>query len=364
MSNAKANEQHAKIMQVASQGVKSAIPLSALEQTDINVRKTQPDPAGIEALAALIASQGLINPISVVVLKSGRNPKYGVIAGSRRFAALQLLVAQGVMTPETGVDCIVHARDKALGISIAENLAREAMHPADEFVAYRDLIEKGDSVDEVAVKFGTTALLVKQRMTLGNVAPDLLDLYRKGDMTFEALAALTLTSDHAAQRGAWKAARAGAYYRTVATIREALTNEEVRSDENIAKLVGIEAYQAAGGVTRADLFGDTVYFTDRKLLTALAQAQLDAAAAEASENGAAWTGTVLHPGDFAREYCEARVIDAELTAEQSARLDAAEAAIDAMEEELRGIDYDENPSAYDELEERCNQAEADKEALT
>jgi ParB family chromosome partitioning protein len=71
------------------------IPVKNLVISPLNVRKKQG--TGIEELAALIASQGLIHNLVVTSqLKNGKKTgKYEVVAGGRRLAALNLLIADG-----------------------------------------------------------------------------------------------------------------------------------------------------------------------------------------------------------------------------------------------------------------------------
>ena len=51
------------------------------------------------------------------------------------------------------------------------------MHPADQVVAFTKLVQTGQSVSSVAVRFGLTERLVEQRLRLGDAAPELLDAY-------------------------------------------------------------------------------------------------------------------------------------------------------------------------------------------
>jgi ParB family chromosome partitioning protein len=44
----------------------------------------------------------------------------------------------------------------AAEISVAENSVREPMHPADEFEAFRALVDGGISETDVAARFGVT----------------------------------------------------------------------------------------------------------------------------------------------------------------------------------------------------------------
>ena len=88
-------------------------------------------------------------------------------------------------------------------ISLAENVQREPMHPADEFEAFRQLIEKGKSVADVAARFGVTKAVVNRRLALARVSHTLLQKYREGEMNLELLQSFTLTDDHKTQEQVW-----------------------------------------------------------------------------------------------------------------------------------------------------------------
>lgn len=83
------------------------IPVNKLALSPLNVRKKQG--SGIEELAALIASQGLIHNLVVTepVKKSKKIGKYEVVAGGRRLAALNLLVSDGHLPKDHSVECRV-----------------------------------------------------------------------------------------------------------------------------------------------------------------------------------------------------------------------------------------------------------------
>ena len=81
------------------------------------------------------------------------------------------------------------------------------MHPADQFIAFRDLVESGLSIDEVAARFGVTTLFVRQRLKLANVAPRFIEDYRAGALQLDQLEALAITDDHQAQERAWDSAQ-------------------------------------------------------------------------------------------------------------------------------------------------------------
>lgn len=268
------------------------VPLAQLQLSPRNARKTT---AGdVEGLAASIAANGLLQNLTVQI--GANDPDaHEVIAGGRRLAALQLLEREGRLPPtlaQDGVPCKLIIDDAAaLEASTAENTLREAMHPADQFEAFRGMVDAGKAVADVAAHFGVSELVVRQRLKLANLSPKLLEVYRDGKMDLEQLQALALTEDHAAQEKLWFGSEP--WQRRAAELRSALTKREIRSDAQIARFVGIDAYEAAGGPVRRDLFSDVAYLGDKALLDTLALDQLEALAERERQDGWSWAQAFL-----------------------------------------------------------------------
>jgi ParB family transcriptional regulator, chromosome partitioning protein len=160
----------------------TSIALNKLLAWDGNVRKTESD-KNIDELAASITAHGLLQ--SLVVRKDKRG-KFAVVAGRRRLLALKFLADAGTIETNKQIPCHVIGDDvDATEISLAENVQREPMHPADEFDAFKALIESGVPVADVAARFGVTEAVVKQRLKLASVSPSLIAAYRKGEMTLQ-----------------------------------------------------------------------------------------------------------------------------------------------------------------------------------
>ena len=70
-------------------------------------------------------------------------------------------------------------------LSLAENVVRIAMHPADQAVAFSKLADAGVTVAAIAKRFGISGRLVQQRLRLGNAATALLDAYRAEEIDLE-----------------------------------------------------------------------------------------------------------------------------------------------------------------------------------
>ena len=158
------------------------VPLSRLALASENVRKTPPDPQADAELKASIAALGLLENLVVRADRPEEQDgaeRYAVVAGGRRLKAIQALVEDDVFDPDHPVPCLVKSGDVEPGeISLAENVIRIAMHPADQVVAFAKLTEAGQSVAAIASRFGMSERLVEQRLRLGNAAPELLEAYR------------------------------------------------------------------------------------------------------------------------------------------------------------------------------------------
>ena len=253
------------------------VPLDRLSIAPENVRKTPPDAVAEAELKASIANHGLLE--NLVVRSDGPDGGYAVVAGGRRLAALKALAADGVLDAAHPVPCLVVDGDAAPAeLSLAENVIRIAMHPADQVIAFTKLTESGVTAAAIAARFGTSERLVEQRLRLGNAAPELLNAYRAGDIDLETLKAFTVTTDHVRQMGVWEQVADQGYRPAAWQVKRMLTEERVPANSAMARFVGIEDYEAAGGPVLRDLFAaedeSGIWLEDPVLLQKLAMAKL------------------------------------------------------------------------------------------
>src|SRR5262249_37756924 len=110
------------------------------------------------------------------------------------------LVGTGAVGQAAPVSCNVRSGDDSAELSLAENVVRIAMHPADQFDAWRGLTDKGAGVSEIAARFGVAESTVRKRLALARVSPVIFNLYRQGEIELEALQAFTVTGRHRAAR--------------------------------------------------------------------------------------------------------------------------------------------------------------------
>jgi ParB family chromosome partitioning protein len=259
------------------------IAVNRLEKSPLNARRTHVK-MGMEELKASLLSHGLMQ--NLVVTDKG-DGTYRVIAGGRRLEAIQSLQAEGKLPGDFAVPCQIVAEDHALEMSLAENAVRLDMHPADQYVAFAALIEQGHSAAEVANRFGIEENLVLKRMKLARVAPQLLEEYRNQEMTLECLMAYTISDDHRRQLKVFKSLPKWDKDDPNA-IRAALTEKMVESSDKVAQFVGLDAYQAAGGAVRADLFGTEVFLEQPALVRKLAEEKLSGIRKELEAEGWGW----------------------------------------------------------------------------
>ncbi|MCY3767968.1 MAG: ParB/RepB/Spo0J family partition protein [Gammaproteobacteria bacterium] len=249
------------------------IPLSALVLAPENVRKTLPDPAARDELEASIRAHGLLENLVVRpeqddpgtrAKKTGKSkspardgtPRYAVIAGGRRLFALQALARDGTLDRDHPVPCRVVRHDNPGELSLAENVVRIAMHPADQVVAFARLAEQGAAVATIAGRFGVSERTVEQPLRLGNAAPELLEAYRNEEMALDTLKAFAMTIDHDRQRAVWAQLGAQGVRPSAWQVKRMLTEEKVSSASAIARYVGVDDYVAGGGQVLYDLFAD------------------------------------------------------------------------------------------------------------
>ena len=223
------------------------IPLSQLELSPGNVRKTPADASAFTELKASIAAHGLLENLIARAMEPGTDcvVRYAVIAGGRRLAAMQALAAEGALDEDHPVPCrMIGSIVAAEEVSLAENSVRAAMHPADQVEAFCRLADAGSTAAAIAARFGVSERTVEKRLRLGNAAPVLLEAYRAGEIDLDTLMAFAVTTDHARQNAVWAAVSQQGYRPGAWQIKRLLTEDRVSATSAVARFVGIEAYEA------------------------------------------------------------------------------------------------------------------------
>ena len=308
-----------------------SIPLTKLVPSASNVRKTGAT-VNIEELAASIAAHGLLQNLQVKPFNG--SGKFEVIAGGRRLKALKLLAKQKQITKSFAVPCNVLDDEDATEISLAENIIRLPMHPADQFDAFRKMADEGKGDEEIAARFGCSAAVVRQRLKLANVSPVLIDAYRAEEMSLDALMAFTVSDDHKTQEECWKTLPE--WNRQPQTIRRTLTDAHVEAGNRFAVFAGIDAYRAAGGAIARDLFqpAHEGWLTDTTLLERLVAERLEKEAEAIRAEGWKWVEIVPDTGwETLRGFDRVEPEQRELSKKDSANLERFAAQYDELSED-------------------------------
>lgn len=341
-------------------GAPTTIRLGALYLDKRNVRKTK-GKMPIEDLAAAILRQSLLQNLVIVPRKGKKKGQtHEVIAGGRRYQALMLLVSQGHITLDFMVAVKVVDDAHATSASLVENVAREAMHPADELDAFATLIDQGHSFETIGNTYGISAMTVRRRIKLLSVSPKLLALLRKDEITLEQLGALAINDSHEVQERVWSECKHSAWSSEPERLRARLTTDEIDVTENhIAKFVGMEAYEQAGGIVRRDLFSDEEngYIGDAALLYSLADAKLNAHADALRADGWSWVET-RHERDYATFSRLGRLSAAVVIPDDlKSKVDEIEQQLSALSDEMDAFHEREDEPTDEEWEQNSQREE-------
>jgi ParB family transcriptional regulator, chromosome partitioning protein len=321
------------------------IPLNQLKKSPRNVRQIPHTKQHIEGLARNIDAYGQIHEMTVETERDDHGQPTGhylVTAGEGRRLAQLLRVKWKRIAHDELVRCQVNDDVSPRAISLSENELCASMHPADQFVAFKQLVDDGNSIEDVAAHFAVAPSVVQRRLKLANVAPEFISLYRGGKVTMEQLMAFALTEDHSRQSEVWKALPTNR--RTPDDIRAAVTQEEVPLTDSLARFVTLKTYEKACGPIRRDLFSDEgdVYLVDRDLVERLAKDKLERRAAAVKKEGFAWVDVDLDM-DYSKRaaYGRVRTVSREPTQEEADMLANARERLNAIEDEVEATDNEE-----------------------
>ncbi len=339
------------------------IPLNKLKKSPDNVRKTPHAKAEIESLAASIHAKGILQNLVVApeVAETGAATGfYFVTIGEGRRQAQLLRVKRKQIAETEPVRCVIDTGNDAREISLDENVTRSAMSVMDEVEAFAGLVDGGMSADDVARRFGCTVRLVEQRLALARLSPKIRAAYRKGDINLDVARAFSINDDHAAQERVFRQLAKPITH--AASVRSALTVGRIPAHDRLARFVGAEAYEAAGGRLVRDLFEpDIVFFDDGDLLQRLAVDRLDQMREALAAEGWGWVETLTGHGQV--DGCAGERLhptQRKLKPAEKKEIAALEARLEALDEKLE--DADEHNPHWAERDETEAKLDALREA--
>lgn len=301
------------------------VPLTDLVKSPLNVRTIPYSVDSVRGLADSIEALGLLQNLIVHTLADGQS---GVAAGGRRLTALQLLAQEGRIPDDYTLMVKRVSDDIAALASIAENAQRAAMHPAEQIAGFRTLAEQGKTPAQIGDALGFGSRHVQRMLKLANLAPSLMEKLAQDELTVEQCQALCLEDDQTRQAEILETVKASWSNAPAHLIKRAVTESEMRTDSPKFLFIGREAYEAAGGYVREDLFsqdeGDGT--ADSVLVERLVQEKLEQIAQDIQQReGWAWSrgraARIWYHGDDANEFVQPDEPDPVYTPEQQQRLD-------------------------------------------
>jgi len=180
------------------------IPIAVLVESPTNPRKRF-DERTLAELAASFKTQGILEPLLVRPLEAS---KFEVVIGARRLKAARLAELESVpvrIKPMTDAE--------AIEAQVVENLQREDIHPLEESLGFRSLLELGDptyTMASIAARAGKSEAYVQGRIKLADLIPPVAEAFLKDTITIGHALLIAKLPDsqqqeafNAAFRGMW-----------------------------------------------------------------------------------------------------------------------------------------------------------------
>ena len=178
------------------------LPIHKVEPNPDQPRKDF-DETELQALADSISLHGVVQPLTVRELSGGY---YQIVAGERRWRAARLANLSEIPV------VIIEADDKTtMELALIENLQRQDLNAVEEALGYQALMEDyGLTQEETAARVGKSRPAVANALRLLNLAPQVLDMVRTGQLSAgHARAVLQLKTDRQQLQAAQKIVNLG-----------------------------------------------------------------------------------------------------------------------------------------------------------
>ncbi|MDS1229133.1 ParB/RepB/Spo0J family partition protein [Escherichia coli] len=343
----KASRKYAKTQETVlsallAQTEEVSVPLASLIKSPLNVRTVPYSAESVSELAESIKGVGLLQNLVVHTLPGDR---YGVAAGGRRLAALNMLAERNILPADWPVRVKVIPQELATAASMTENGHRRDMHPAEQIAGFRAMAQEGKTPAQIGDLLGYSPRHVQRMLKLADLAPVILDALAEDRITTEHCQALALENDTARQVQVFEAACQSGWggKPEVQTIRRLVTESEVAVAGNSKfRFVGADAFSP--DELRTDLFSDDGDgYVDRVALDAALLEKLQAVAEHLREaEGWEWCAGRMEPVGECREdagtYRCLPEPEAVLTEAEEERLNELMTRYDALENQCEESD--------------------------
>ncbi|EFM1448650.1 ParB/RepB/Spo0J family partition protein [Escherichia coli] len=300
-SRKSSKEQETALSALLAKTEEVSVPLASLIKSPLNVRTVPYSAESVSELADSIKGVGLLQNLVVYALPGDR---YGVAAGGRRLAALNMLAERGIIPADWPVRVKIIPQELATAASMTENGHRRDMHPAEQIAGFRAMAQEGKTAAQIGDLLGYSPRHVQRMLKLADLAPVILDALAEDRITTEHCQALALENDTARQVQVFEAACQSGWggKPEVQTIRRLVTESEVAVAGNTKfRFVGADAFSP--DELRTDLFSDNEGgYVDCVALDAALLEKLQAVAEHLREaEGWEWCAGCMEPVGECRE---------------------------------------------------------------
>ncbi|EFJ2838267.1 ParB/RepB/Spo0J family partition protein [Salmonella enterica] len=325
-----------------AQTAEVSVPLASLIKSPLNVRTVPYSAESVNELAESVQGVGLLQNLVVHALPGDR---YGVAAGGRRLAALNMLAERNILPADWPVRVKIIPQELATAASMTENGHRRDMHPAEQIAGFRAMAQEGKTSAQIGDLLGYSPRHVQRMLKLADLAPVILDALAEDRITTEHCQALALENDTARQVQVFEAACQSGWggKPEVQTIRRLVTESEVAVAGNSKfRFVGTDAFSP--DELRTDLFSDDGDgYVDRVALDAALLEKLQAVAEHLREaEGWGWCAGRMEAVGECREdagtYRSLPQPEAVLTEAEEERLNELLTRYDALENQCEESD--------------------------
>ncbi|HAL0826537.1 TPA: ParB/RepB/Spo0J family partition protein [Escherichia coli] len=337
-----AKTQETVLSALLAQTEEVSVPLASLIKSPLNVRTVPYSAESVSELADSIKGVGLLQNLVVHALPGDR---YGVAAGGRRLAALNMLAERDIIQVDWPVRVKVIPQELATAASMTENGHRRDMHPAEQIAGFRAMAQEGKTPAQIGDLLGYSPRHVQRMLKLADLAPVILDALAEDRITTEHCQALALENDTARQVQVFEAACQSGWGSKpdVRVIRNLITESEVAVKDNTKfRFVGADAFSP--DELRTDLFSDDEGgYVDCVALDAALLEKLQAVAEHLREaEGWEWCAGRMEPVGECREdsraYRNLPEPEAVLTEAEEERLNELMMRYDALENQCEESD--------------------------
>nr|WP_294814682.1 ParB N-terminal domain-containing protein [uncultured Sphingomonas sp.] len=236
-----------------------------VDRSNMRSGKKPPD---VGDILPTVRKRGVLLPLLV---RPGEGDRFGIVAGSRRFRAAQIVADERRAANDNGAGrdpdpdirllpcAILDEGDDAAAIeaSLIENVARLDPDEVTQWATFTKLAKEGRDVDDIAATFGIPELAVRRVLALGNLLPRIRDLYAKERIDPATIRHLTMATKRQQQDWLRLADDPERRAPTGSALKAWLTG-----GQSIPARVALFDIAASGLATIADLFGEDRYFTD------------------------------------------------------------------------------------------------------